>query len=176
MKEFNMADAPDWQGKNIELVKEASRHGESMLAAQVGLATSADQRAAVLAGIFTAVATGIIGAIATQSTLSDHRALMVGACVAVTAYLIGAGLCVITALPIPFWTPGNDPAEWYGDIEKNRALVECVGEQTAFFSKHIGENNVVLNRNGKLFFAGAVIGVSAPLLAIVTAGITCLLG
>jgi hypothetical protein len=167
---------PNWQGKNIELVKEACRHGEAMLAAQVDLATSADQRAAVLAGIYAAVATGIIAGMATHGTFDHEHPLAIGAVVAIVAYLGGAALCIITALPASFWVPGNDPAEWYGDIEKGTPLEVAVGEQAAYFSKHIRENNDFLDRNAKLFFIGAVLGVAAPLLGFLAASVTCLSG
>jgi hypothetical protein len=167
--------ARDWKGKDLDLIREATRHGESMLAAQVDLATSADQRAAVLAGIFTAVATGIIGAAATHNDLADNRALAVGAGLTIVAYLLGSALCIITALPSYFWPPGNNPDEWYQDIDTSRPLPEAMGEQMEFFAKHIHQNNKALERNARLFFAGAVIGVAAPVIGLVSAGITCLL-
>ncbi|MFL6690151.1 MAG: hypothetical protein ACJ8IR_08225 [Alphaproteobacteria bacterium] len=166
---------PDWQTKDEDLIREACRHGESMLAAQVTLATSADQRAAVLAGIFTAVATGIIIAVATNSAFAESHALAAGAVVAIGAYLIGAALCIVTALPVDFWPPGNNPSQWYEDIEKGSPLKLAIGQQAAHFDDHIAANNKVLVRNSRIFFAGAVIGVSAPFLALAAAGITCLL-
>ena len=172
---INNPQPPQWQGKNIDLVKEACRHGESMLSAQVDLATSADQRASVLAGIYAAVATGVIAAVATHGSFSNERALAAGAAVTIVAYLAGAGLCIVTALPADFWVPGNDPAEWYGDINNSTPLEVAIGEQAAYFSKHIRENNEFLSRNSQLFFAGAVTGILAPVLGFVAAAVTCLL-
>jgi hypothetical protein len=171
-----MGAAPNWKGKNLQMVQEACRHGESMLGAQVALATSADQRAAVLAAIFAAVATGIIGAVASRtSTDGLFLPLIVGGSIAAIAYLIGAGLCIFTVLPADFWVPGNDPKEWYDDIDQGTPLEVAVGQQAEHFSAHIAENNAVLVRNGSLFFWGAVIGISAPLIGLFAAGIICLL-
>ena len=166
---------PNWHGKNLELIREASRHGEAMLAAQVQIATSADQRASVLAGIYAAMATGIMGAIAAHGSFAGQWPLAAAAAIAALAYLIGAGLCIAATLPVAFWPPGNQPSEWYSDIETNRPLEEAVGEQAAHFDQHIAENNQVLSRNARRFLAGAVIGITAPLSGLLAAGAVSLL-
>lgn len=166
---------PIWTGKNIDLIREACRHGESMLSAQVDIATSADQRASVLAGIYAAVATGIIGAIVTRTGLFQELPLAVGSILTAIAYLVGAALCIFATLPVSFWAPGNRPSEWYSDIEQNVPLEVAIGDQAAHFDDHIITNNKVIERNARLFFWGAVVGVTAPLLGIFFAGVTCLL-
>src|SRR6478736_1556082 len=98
-----MATVPDWLSGDIELIKEACRHGEAQLAAQVQLATSADQRASVLAGIYVAAATGIIGAMATGEAFKDSRSLLWGAGIAAGAFLLAAVLCIKATLPTAFW-------------------------------------------------------------------------
>lgn len=167
-------NAPDWKGKSKDLILEACRHGEAKLQAQVQIATSADQRATILAGIYVAAATGIIGALATDGSMDDSHALMAGAAVTAFMFLVGAFLCIWATLPTDFWTPGNDPSEWYGDIERGISVEEAVGQQTEHFDRAIGENNKVLIRNAKLFLVGALCGICAPLAGLFLAGITCL--
>jgi hypothetical protein len=167
--------ARDWKSKNIELIQEASRHAEAKLAAQLQIATSADQRAAVLGGIYVAAATGIIGALASGAADNLGRPLMIGAFLSAAAFLIGAYLCIFAMLPISFDIPGNEPSNWYDDIDQNRDLKDAIGEQLDCFDEAIRENNRRVAKNARLFKAGALIGISAPLLGIVVAGLNCLL-
>lgn len=165
---------PDWKGKNLDLIKEACRHGESKLAAQVQIATSADQRATVLAGIYVAASTGIIGAIAASQDIRSNMPLLVAGAGVATVFLVAAVFCILATLPVNFWTPGNDPCEWYGDIEKGLDAETAIGQQAAFFDENIQENNVVIERNARRFRWGALLGVGAPVLGCALAGLTCL--
>lgn len=164
----------DWKTKKPELIREASRHAESRLAAQLQIATSADQRAAVLGGIYVAAATGIIGALATGASTKLNLALTVGACISAAAFLIGAYLCIFAMLPINFDIAGNEPSNWYDDIDADRSLQETMGEQLDCFDEAIKDNNIRVARNARFFKAGALIGISAPIIGILVAGITCL--
>ncbi|HEV2561102.1 MAG TPA: hypothetical protein VGT78_03085 [Rhizomicrobium sp.] len=166
---------PEWKGKSKELILEACRHGEAKLQAQVQIATSADQRATVLAGIYAATATGIIGVIASNEPFHHFGPFLVGALVTMTAFLVGAFLCILATLPVDFWTPGNNPEEWYRDILAGTAIEVAVGEQASHFNSAIHANNKVLVRNARLFFWGALFGIMAPLIGFFAAGITCLL-
>jgi hypothetical protein len=171
-----MATVPDWLSGDIELIKEACRHGEAQLAAQVQLATSADQRASVLAGIYVAAATGIIGAMATGDEFKHNHPLMLGSGIAAGAFLVAAILCIKATLPTDFWTPGNLPSEWYSDITNKTKLQVAIGEQAAHFDDHINANNKVITRNARYFLTGALLGIASPLLGLIGAGVTCLLG
>lgn len=165
---------PDWKGKSKDLILEASRHGEAKLQAQVQIATSADQRATILAGIYVAAATGIIGALATNAPLEGARELMAGGAIAAILFLLGAFLCICATLPTDFWTPGNDPSEWYGDIEKGKSIEEAAGEQAVHFDAAIKANDKVLVRNARLFLWGALCGIGAPVVGLFAAGLICL--
>lgn len=104
----------NWNGKTLLLIQEACRHGETRLAAQMQLATSADQRATVLAGIYVAAATGIIGAVAVVSSSGSaviSLPLYVASGATAAAFLCGAILCVLATLPVDFWMAGNEPEE-----------------------------------------------------------------
>lgn len=164
----------DWKTKNLELIQEASRHAEARLAAQLQIATSADQRAAVLGGIYVAAATGIIGALAAGAAGNISLALTIGACVAAAAFLLGAYLCIFAMLPISFDIAGNMPSNWYDDIDANRSMQETVGEQLDCFDEAIRDNDVRVGKNARLFKWGALLGISAPIVGILVAGLTCL--
>jgi hypothetical protein len=165
---------PNWKNANIDLVREAVAEGNAKLAAQLGIATSADQRASVLAGIYIAAAAGIIGAIA---ALAGKLAILVtiGGGAAAISFVVGAFLCIFAMLPVKFWTAGNEPEEWYKDITNNTPMVEALGEQCEFVSRHIHANNRIIERNASRFLFGAIIGAVAPIIGVVVAGITCLL-
>jgi hypothetical protein len=165
---------PNWTGKRLDLIKEACRHGEARLAAQVQIATSADQRATVLAGIYVAAATGVIGAIAASELFRNSPPLLVGSCATAVTFLIAAILCILATLPVDFWTPGNDPEAWYPDMEKGTSPEIAIGEQTDHFNRHITSNNEVIARNAKYFMCGALLGVGAPAIGIILAGLVCL--
>ncbi|HJW42175.1 MAG TPA: hypothetical protein VJ476_13250 [Rhizomicrobium sp.] len=164
-----------WKGKNLELIKEASRHGEAKLSAQVQIATSADQRATVLAGIYVAAATGIIGAVATGDAFKHNLPLVVGSVFSAVAFLIAAYLCIVATLPVDFYVPGNEPEKWYDDIDANTPPEEAIGQQAAHFNDQILANNKTIASNARYFQIGALTGISAPIIGLVGAGLTCLL-
>ena len=157
-----MAKTPDWSTKKIELIQEASRHAEAKMVAQVQFAVSADARASILAGIYVAAATGCVAALAASTTLQGRPAAIGAAIGAVAAFISGAYLCVWATLPCDFHLPGNEPANWYGEIEKDAPIAKAAGEQLALFDSDIRENNCTLATNAKKFQWGALIGISAP--------------
>jgi hypothetical protein len=166
---------PDWKEKanEIGLIREACREGEVKLAAQVTIATSADQRATVLAGIYVAAATGVIGALLTKPS-GGGVPLIAAAVAAAGAFLCGAFLCLKATLPVIFWTPGNDPSEWYADIEAAKPEHIALGEQLGHYDKHIKANEATLKDNAKFFRWGAKLGIAAPIIGTIFAGLACL--
>jgi len=73
-----------------------------------------------------------------------------------------------------FWTPGNDPSEWYDDIENSVPEHVALGQQLGHYDRHIKANEGTLKGNSKYFSRGAKLGIAAPLLGVVFAGVTCL--
>jgi hypothetical protein len=153
---------PNWSTKNIDLIREASRHAEAKMIAQVQFAVSADARASILAGIYVAAATGCVAALAASSTLQGRPAAIGAAVGAVAAFISGAYLCIWATLPCDFHLPGNEPKNWYDEIENDASLVSAAGEQLALFDSDIHENNDTLADNARKFKWGALIGISAP--------------
>ena len=156
--------APNWKTKanQIRLIREACREGEAKLGAQVAIATSADQRATVLAGIYVAAATGVVAGL--LATSRGGIVLIVAAASAAAAFLIGALLCLKAPLPVIFWMPGNDPSQWYQDIEESKPEHEALGEQLVHYDKHIKENEKTLQGNASYFSWGAKLGIAAPII------------
>jgi hypothetical protein len=169
----NMANIPDWKDADEALVREAVTDGDSKLKAQLQIATSADQRASVLSGIYIAAATGIIGAVVTR-TGPTAIPLISGALIAAGAFMAGALLCIFTLLPKYFWTAGNSPAQWYKDISNKTPLKEALGEQAEHLADKLSENNAAIEANAKRFLLGALIGAFAPIIGLFGAGLTSL--
>ena len=165
---------PQWQSSDKEAINEIMREAEARLAAQVQIATSADQRATVLAGIYVAAATGIIGALVTAPKEVHSPPLYGGASAAVMLFLVGAFFCIWATMPVKFWTPGNAPEEWYPDIIAKRDLNEAKGEQIENYNSMILDNAAVMKSNGRKFKSGALLGACAPVGGLIAAGLTCL--
>jgi MFS family permease len=176
---------PNWQTSRIDLIREALRQGELRLAGQLTLATSADQRATVLAGIYTAIAIGLISAISAIVALPitphpSHAdtlyriALIAGAITGTVMFLLGALSCILATLPVQFFTPGNDPEEWYEDIRDGVCEQLAFGQQVVHYNTHIFANRTTLERNAGRFRNGALLGISAPVISLLAAGLVYL--
>ena len=80
--------------------KEIVRGGEAYLDGMLKIATSADQRASGLAGMFTAAATALLAATVALANpawnVPGHISLM---------FLLGALVCLSTVMPAKFWLP-----------------------------------------------------------------------
>lgn len=156
---------PNWTNVDLETVREVAREAEVYLHGQLNLAISADQRAAVLGGIYTAAGTAIVAGLIAASSLTEQ--LFWGGFVSAAMFLVGAGLCVFTALPGGFYLPGNQPQSWYADIDDNKPLLEALGETAENSQEEIEHNRAFLQKNAKRFRLGAFLGVTAPLAGIV---------
>lgn len=153
----------DDQKNRLALTRMAVGEGERYLSGQLTLATSADQRAAVLGGIFTAAGTAILaGLLAAYSPATTSNAILFSGIVVAGLFLLGAGLCISTALPVGFFLPGNEPAEWRADIESDRALIDALQEEADNYQLKIEDNRAVLKRNAERFKSGAIAGIAAP--------------
>jgi len=162
-KEIEM-DKPDWAKADAETVKEIVRGGEAYLAGQVRFATSADQRAVVLAGVFIAAGTAIIGALVAAMTVDvAAAALVVGGAAWALCLMMGGALCISTALPVKFYMPGNHPRNWYRDVAADRPLVESLGEVAEYTQEEIEGNDRLSEANARRYRLGALIGLAAPL-------------
>lgn len=157
----------DWAKAKPEMVNKIVQEGEAYLSGQLKLATSADQRASMLAGVFTAAATAVIAGLLTLNTsdipLGEKFPIYLGGGVAFVSFLAAASLCIMAIFPVGFWLPGNEPASWYGDVNSEKELTPALGEEAEHIQSKISENRAVLEKNAKRFRWGAILGIAAPI-------------
>lgn len=156
-------DMPNWKNAKPELLQQIVQEGETYLQGQLTLATSADQRAAVLGGIFAASGTALTATlIAAVSTNNVAVSLLFGGAVSAALFLVAAGLCLLTALPVGFDLPGNEPKSWYGDVENGTEIHNALAEEAENYQEKIVDNRNVLKSNAVRFRLGAITGIAAP--------------
>src|SRR5437879_5752004 len=113
--------------------REIIREGEAYLDGQLRIATSADQRASSLAGMFTAAATALLAATVALANpalnVSGRVPLSFGAGAAALMFLAGAILCLSVVMPISFYLPGCEPGNWQSDVAAGKKLHDCSGER-----------------------------------------------
>lgn len=158
----------DWSKADPQMAERVVREGESYLSGQLQLATSADQRAAVLAGVFaasgTAVLAGLIALTASDLRISEVYPIYLGGFAAVAMLLGAAALCISAIFPVGFWLPGNEPKSWYRDIESGKKISDALGEEAEHIQEKIAENRNTTKNNAKRFKWGAMLGITAPVL------------
>jgi hypothetical protein len=151
--------------------KEIVRGGEAYLEGQLRIATSADQRASSLSGIFTAAATALLAATVALANpawnFAGRPALLAGAVAAASMFLIGAFQCLRAVMPVSFWIPGCEPENWESDCAAGKQLKDCLGERAKNIQEQIDANSKVMKDNATNFLWGASFGFAAPVLGAV---------
>jgi hypothetical protein len=151
--------------------KEVVRGGEVYLDGMLRIATSADQRASGLAGMFAAAATALLAAVVALANpawnISGRVALIVGGLAAAGMFLSGAVLCLTTIMPVTFWLPGCEPENWEPDVLAGKKLQDCLGERARHIQDQIGENLRVIESNARRFKLGAALGITAPFVGVI---------
>ena len=153
-----------------DTIKEIVREAEAYIDGQVTLATSADQRASVMASVFAAAGTAIAAAlmtVAAQQHDVSYAPILAGGGFAAALFIIGAAFCVAATMPVDFSLPGSQPKNWKRDLENGTPLVQSLAEQAANFQCKIDDNSKVLKRNARLFMMGAISGILAPFMGLV---------
>jgi hypothetical protein len=102
-----------------DFATEINRSAEAYLAGQVQIATSADQRAAVMASVFAAAGAALIaGTISITGNAEIANSVKVGGLLTGLLFLIGAAFCVKATMPVLFWLPGAEPDTWKAEVER----------------------------------------------------------
>jgi hypothetical protein len=151
--------------------REIVRGGEAYLDGQLRVATSADQRASSLAGVFSAAATALLAATVALANpawnIPGHVALMIGAGAAALLFLIGAVQCLRVIMPVSFWLPGCEPENWETDVTAGKKLHDCFGERADHIQEQIAANLQVIENNARKFRWGASCGIAAPFVGVI---------
>jgi len=124
----------DFSKSSPETTKEVVRESELYLQGQLSLATSADQRAASLAGIYAAAGAAVVAGIVTLVTSGspgDWLPVVVAGAVSATLFLAGAALCVWATLPVGFDLPGSQPQSWQSDVTHAVSLDDSLRQHVA---------------------------------------------
>ena len=167
----------DYSKATLPALKEIIREAEAYIDGQVSLATSADQRAAVMASVFAAAGTVIAAALMTVAageTPGEFAPIYVGGGIAALLFIAGASFCVKATLPVGFALPGSQPKSWVRDIRDGSALSKSLAEQAANFQGKIEHNRKVLTDNAWWFRMGAWAAILAPLVGLAAWGVTML--
>lgn len=157
----------NWSTAKDGVVAEALRDSETFLAGTVSIATSADQRAAVIAGTFAtagaAIVAGIIGFAAAASADNFYApAVYAGGLCAAFLFILGSIFCISAAMPVGFSLPGTKPSNWESDVTSGHTLLECQHDLLHIREKAIKENLETIKRNARRFTIGAYLGIAAP--------------
>jgi hypothetical protein len=162
----------DWSKAKDGIVAEVLRDSETFLAGTVMLATSADQRAAVVAGTFAtagaAIVAGVIGFAAAASAENIYApSVYAGGLTAALFFIVGAIFCIRAAMPVGFHLPGTKPSGWEGDVAGGRTLLECQHDLMEIRETAIRENLDVIGKNARRYEIGASLGIAAPVVGVV---------
>ncbi|HEY0313421.1 MAG TPA: hypothetical protein VGC56_13100 [Allosphingosinicella sp.] len=105
-------DLSDLRKLDAEVLAELIREGETRIAAQLAVATAADQRSMTWAGFLIAVATAAIGGGASLLISGKHLAFALVAIV-FSGWIFAAAWMIVDAVrPKHYFFPGNIPENW----------------------------------------------------------------
>ncbi len=153
----------DWTGVSEDMAREIKSQGERYIEGQLQIALASDQRAATMAGIFTAIATAAIaGGIAYWDKTGSAHVLSAGLAGGFWM-MIGVGLCLWAARPVDFYIPGNHPEQWYESRLGN--LAENLGGEAENYQTRITSNAARLVKMGRVLKGGAFLVCTAPIVA-----------
>ncbi len=155
----------DLSKSNPETTREIVREAEIYLQGQLTLATSADQRASIMASVFAAAGAAIVAGLITlvsSDMAADFMPVFIGGAVAAVLFLAGAGLCVWATLPVGFDLPGSQPGDWEKDVKAGTSLDDSLAEQAKHYQGKIEDNREALRQNAGRFQLGAISGITAP--------------
>jgi hypothetical protein len=167
----------NWSTAKEGVVAEVLRDSEIYLSGTVTIATSADQRAAVVAGTFAtagaAIVAGIIGFAAAASADNFYApAVYAGGLSAALLFISGSIFCIRAAMPVGFHLPGTKPSGWEDDVTSGHSLLECQHDLLAIRENAIKENLEVIETNAGRYTIGAYLGIAAPVVgAIIWGGV-----
>jgi len=156
----------DWSDVSEDMARQILHQGEIHMAAQLQAALASDQRATTSASLFAGFATALLGAVLAYSKAHpSDSALFVGGVVSVAFLVMAAILCFLAARPVNFYWPGNNPVEWFE--ARDEPLAVALGGEAENYDPRIEANAQFMDNNAKLFMAGALSAVVAPVAGLI---------
>lgn len=147
-----------------------------MLAAQLTIATAADQRAMTFAGFMIAAATAVLGGSAALvlGTSPSWALVTIGGLYA-AALMVAGGFAVWSARPGLFSIPGNEPACWHPDQWRIGSagpftLHQARVEQAQTLQSQVGKNKVDLASRGRVLQRAVFVAFVATSMAAIALG------
>ena len=167
----------DWSTAKEGIVDAALKDSEAFLTATVMVASSADQRSGVVAGMFATASAGIVAGLIGFSAVVDPYnfyapAVYAAGLSAALFFIIGGIFCIRAAMPVGFHLPGTKPSDWEGDVASGRTLQECQSELIAIRDNAIKNNLQAINDNAWRNKVGACVGIAAPVVGALVWGVT----
>lgn len=138
-----------------ESVREVLRQAEACLSGTVQLAMASDQRAATLAGIFTAVGVAIAGA---STALAATGPFFLGALVASVLMFAAAASFIYSARPVDFHVSGYEPEQLSKSAADPRWVMIYAISDT---QERIRLNREVLRQAAWPYYLGAGLAIVA---------------
>lgn len=105
-------DLSDLRTLDADVLAEVVREGETRIAAQLAVATAADQRAMAWGGFVIAIATAAIGGAASLLISGKHLAFALIAILFSGWMFVAAWMIVDAVRPKAYFFPGNVPENW----------------------------------------------------------------
>ncbi len=135
----------DWSQVEKDMRLHIVENAKTYIETQIGLATAADQRAAALAGAFTAAGTALIAGLIAFGTASvsspEHKyPIFIGGSVAAASFVLAGLLCVMAIMPVEVYLPGGQPQDWYDDIRAKVTYDACLEEEATILQDKISYN------------------------------------
>lgn len=164
-----------------DVLCEVVREGELQLQAQLQVSLAADSRGLTIAGFSLTASTALLGAAAVlaRDARPDLPVILVAAALGVAMLTAGA-LAVISARPVRFYLPGNQPinwipADWDLPPGARRTLKRARVEQAKVLQSMLRKNHGTAHRNAKFVHAALLVIFGAAVLAAVALALILLI-
>lgn len=155
-----------------KIIERCLDDGARQIDGTIHFATSADQRAIVIASTYITAATALIaGLVAWASNATVPSDMLWGGIVAAVLFYLGAIICIWTAFPIITYAGGNPPNFWKYHIDQKTAYATAIESQISEYEEKIKLNALSLKKRAQLFRIGGIIGASAPLFGLIGYGL-----
>ena len=170
-----MADQINWAKAQSEMLERIAQEAELFLSGMMQAAVSSDQRSATLGGVFIATATAIFGGLLIyMAEYAFSWAVVAGAGVCGSSFIMAAQFCFSATVPVDFHIAGNEPRNWYSDIQSGKPYLEALGGELENYQECIRANDTTMKKASRNLKWGAKLGIAAPLLGLAAAAIAIL--